>query len=202
MGGTEGAAHRHGLKNTRRQDLAAGKHESGQRLLDRHLTRLASNTPDRARPVRFNQAIRRLIGVQSEQQCCDGLGPPVGGQEGGQIEIKDRIRVQNQKRLAVEKRLGFLDPAAGVQDGVFRRIGNPQAVGTPVAQGFSEPMPKMVEVQHDLFNAVGFDKQERVFDQRATGDRHQRLGNRIRQRSHPGAEAGRKNHGTHHEHAS
>ena len=55
----------------------------------------------------------------------------------------------------------------------------------------------MVEVQHDLFNAVGFDKQEGVFDQGSAGDRYQRLGKRIRQRPHPDPEAGRKNHGAH-----
>ena len=59
----------------------------------------------------------------------------VRSQQRAKVEVQNRVAVEHDKGLTIEECLHLLDATASIEDWVFRRIGEAQAVETPIAQG-------------------------------------------------------------------
>ena len=102
------------------------------------------------------------------------------------------------KRIAGRNGCALLDRAAGVEDGIFRRVGDRHAVARCRRRARrGSASPQMVQVDDDLADAGGAQQCERIGDQRLAGDLEQRLRHAIGQRTQPGAEAGGEDHRSH-----
>ena len=90
--------------------------------------------------------------------------------------------------LALEKRAHFPQASSGAEDLRLTREDR-------VAKILLDHLRKVVEVHNDLAHIRGVREVDEVADQRPSGERHHRLGQRVRDRAQPRAVARGENHG-------
>ena len=77
------------------------------------------------------------------------------------------------------------------------RIGDPHSEAGALAQCLLDHRPQMMEIDHDVLNAVTLQEQQIPDNHGSTGDREERLRHHVGERPQPGSEARCENHGLH-----
>ena len=121
----------------------------------------------------------------------------VGGTEGGQVDVGERVGGHHQEGLVAEELGDVADAARRAQQLVLVAVGelDPErrAVAEAVADGVREP----VQVGDHLAEAVAAQEQQDVLHHRAVGDRHHRLRDLVGERAQAGPQARCHHHRSH-----
>ena len=120
----------------------------------------------------------------------------VGRNKGPEIEIRQRVAVDYQKRLGLEERQSQAG-AAGTPEHLPRlpRVADPRPEILAVADHGGERFGAMVQVQHQLGRAPGDQPADDAPNHRIAGNRYRRLRAYIAERAKTGAMSSGQNHG-------
>ncbi len=121
----------------------------------------------------------------------------MGGDQGRQVAVGQRIPVEDQEGSALQKGRGLLDAAAGALERGLVRVRKAQAEARPVPERVHDLLAEVVQVDDDVGNPVPLEEQEIPLEDRPSCDRQQDFGGRVGERPQAGPETRCQNHRLH-----
>ncbi len=172
-----------------------GEHELAQG--SRRLAAPPQHAPDPVMAVQLDRAVGGRVGIGADHHADRRLPAVMAFDDLVQVQVDQDVAVDDQKGAARQELAGLFDAAAGAQNGRLPRVANPHAQGGAVAERVGDFLPVVMEVDDDVGNAVAFQEQQRVVDQRPICDGQERFRQLVGQGPETGGQAGREDHGFH-----
>src|SRR2546427_12018475 len=140
--------------------LNPGEHADRERGPPLRQRRIALDLENPRVRVEGDGSPRRGVGVVTDSQCGKGPGGSMGGDQGRQVAVGQRIPVEDQEGSALQKGRGLLDAAAGALERGLVRVRKAQAEARPVPERVPDLLAEEVQVDDDVGNPVPLEEQE------------------------------------------
>ena len=110
-----------------------------------------------------------------------------------EVDVGQRVAVDDEKRVGADDRQREPRAAGAAEHArLLPRVAHARAEVRAVADAAASVFGTMMQVQHEIVDALRDEPRDDAADQRLAGDRNRRLGANVGERTQPGAEAGRQ----------